>query len=97
MSAYLANTALAANTFTTGSQSNTLSPQGNDIAFSSFSAMNTTAPAGPISLNAALHGNFAAAASAPVRMGSQDTDDELFALPLSPRSPDMKKSPFSAL
>lgn len=27
----------------------------------------------------------------------QTEEDDLFALPMSPRSPDMKKSPFSAL
>ncbi|KAI5462990.1 hypothetical protein BGZ63DRAFT_402338 [Mariannaea sp. PMI_226] len=87
----------SANTFTTaGSQSNTLSPQHDDIAFSSFSAINSTPAAAPMSLNAALHSTYTAA-SAPVRMDSEDTDDDLFALPLSPRSPDMKKSPFSAL
>ncbi|KAH7160162.1 hypothetical protein B0J13DRAFT_122619 [Dactylonectria estremocensis] len=91
----LAPSLSAANTFTTaGSQSQTLSPQGADIAVSSFSAMNSNAPSGPLSLNAALRGDIAAAVSAPVRM---DTEDDLFALPLSPRSPDMKKSPFSAL
>ncbi|KAF7542884.1 hypothetical protein G7Z17_g11203 [Cylindrodendrum hubeiense] len=89
---------LSANTFTAaGSQSHTLSPQGVDIAVSSFSSMASKAPSGPLSLNAALHGDIAATVSAPVRMDRQDPDDDLFALPLSPRSPDMKKSPFSAL
>ena len=50
---------------------------------------------GPISLDAALKGD-AVAVSAPVRL-DRDMEDDLFALPLSPRSPDMKKSPFSAL
>lgn len=58
-------------------------------------ASNTSA--GPISLDAALHGDVAAAASAPVRPMNRNDDDDLFALPMSPRSPDMKKSPFSAL
>lgn len=83
-----------ANTFTqTGSQSKTLTPQGADIAVPSYSAvsrgpLNTA----PMSLNAALHDPLAA--SAPVRF---DSEDDLFALPLSPRSPDMQRSPFSAL
>ncbi|KAH8735425.1 hypothetical protein BGZ61DRAFT_552860 [Ilyonectria robusta] len=89
---------LSANTFTAaGSQSHTLSPQGADIAVSSFSAMTSNAPTGPLSLNAALRGDITAAVSAPVRLDRQDPEDDLFALPLSPRSPDMKKSPFSAL
>ncbi|KAH6996668.1 hypothetical protein BKA56DRAFT_163294 [Ilyonectria sp. MPI-CAGE-AT-0026] len=89
---------LSANTFTAaGSQSHTLSPQGADIAVSSFSAMASNAPTGPLSLNAALRGDITAAVSAPVRLDRQDPEDDLFALPLSPRSPDMKKSPFSAL
>ncbi|CAM1507319.1 Fc.00g069600.m01.CDS01 [Cosmosporella sp. VM-42] len=84
-----------ANTFThAGSQSQTLSPQGADIAVSSFSAM-ARGNTAPISLNAALQGDQVAV-SAPVRM-DRDAEDDLFALPLSPRSPDMKKSPFSAL
>lgn len=33
----------------------------------------------------------------PNRPASKDNEDDLFALPMSPRSPDMKKSPFSAL
>ncbi|KAK7426866.1 hypothetical protein QQZ08_006612 [Neonectria magnoliae] len=86
------------NTFTTaGSQSHAFSPQGADIAVSSLSAMTNNAPVGPLSLNAVLRGDITAAASAPVRLDHQDPEDDLFALPLSPRSPDMKKSPFSAL
>ncbi|KPM39996.1 hypothetical protein AK830_g6557 [Neonectria ditissima] len=86
------------NTFTTaGSQSHAFSPQGADIAVSSLSAMTSNAPAGPLSLNAVLRGDITAAVSAPVRLDHQDPEDDLFALPLSPRSPDMKKSPFSAL
>ncbi|KAM0215920.1 hypothetical protein ACHAQI_003019 [Fusarium lateritium] len=57
----------------------------------------TPGTAGPVSLNAALHGDVTAVASAPVRPLRRDDDDDLFALPMSPRSPDMKKSPFSAL
>ncbi|KAM5356293.1 hypothetical protein ACJ41O_002939 [Fusarium nematophilum] len=89
----------AANTFTSPlSQSRPFHPQGADIAVSAGAAMTSNAPAGPISLNAALHGDVTAvAASAPVRLEPRDGEDDLFALPMSPRSPDMKKSPFSAL
>lgn len=59
--------------------------------------MASNAPTGPLSLNAALRGDITATVSAPVRLDRQDPEDDLFALPLSPRSPDMKKSPFSAL
>ncbi|KAI1065176.1 hypothetical protein LB507_000594 [Fusarium sp. FIESC RH6] len=87
-----------ANTFMSPiSQSHPFQPQGRDIAVSSHEAMSTNASAGPISLNAALHGDITTAASAPARSMGQDDDDGLFALPMSPRSPDMKKSPFSAL
>lgn len=79
------------------SQSHPFQPRGRDIAVSSHEAMASNASTGPISLNAALHGDITTAASAPARPLRRDDDDELFALPMSPRSPDMKKSPFSAL
>lgn len=79
------------------SQSHPFQPRGRDIAVSSHEVMASNASTGPISLNAALHGDVATAASAPVRPLRRDDDDDLFALPMSPRSPDMKKSPFSAL
>lgn len=83
----------AANTFTSpGSQSHMLSPLGGDIAVSSFSAISRSHPSGPMSLDAALSGD-----AAPLQPGSHDAEDDLFALPMSPRSPDMIKSPFSAL
>lgn len=89
----------AANTFTSPiSQSRPFHPLGADIAVSSHEAMASNARAAPMSLNAALHGDVTGvAASAPVRLRSRDEEDDLFALPMSPRSPDMKKSPFSAL
>ncbi|KAI1010161.1 hypothetical protein LB504_012350 [Fusarium proliferatum] len=87
-----------ANTFMSPiSQSHPFQPRGRDIAVSSHEAMASSASTGPISLNAALHGDITTAASAPARPLRRDDDDELFALPMSPRSPDMKKSPFSAL
>lgn len=82
-----------ANTFTRpDSQSHMLSPLGGDIAVSSFSAISRSRPTGPMSLDAALRGS-----AAPLQPEGQDTEDDLFALPMSPRSPDMIKSPFSAL
>ncbi|KAF4473768.1 hypothetical protein FAGAP_12897 [Fusarium agapanthi] len=87
-----------ANTFMSPiSQSHPFQPRGRDIAVSSHEAMASNASTGPISLNAALHGDLTTAASAPVRPLRRNDDDDLFALPMSPRSPDMKKSPFSAL
>ncbi|KAL7794565.1 hypothetical protein V8C37DRAFT_376047 [Trichoderma ceciliae] len=84
----------AANTFTSpDSHSHMLSPIGGDIAVSSFSAISRSRPTGPMSLDAALKGD-AASSSQP---DLQDTEDDLFALPMSPRSPDMIRSPFSAL
>ncbi|UKZ52207.1 hypothetical protein TrVGV298_005982 [Trichoderma virens] len=84
----------AANTFTSPeSQSHMLSPLGGDIAVSSFSAISRSRPTGPMSLDAALRGN----AAPPQQPDGQDAEDDLFALPMSPRSPDMIKSPFSAL
>ncbi|KAM0459679.1 hypothetical protein ACHAPV_005393 [Trichoderma viride] len=83
----------AANTFTSpDSQSHMLSPLGGDIAVSSFSAISRSRPSGPISLDAALSGD-----TAPLQSSSNDAEDDLFAMPMSPRSPDMIKSPFSAL
>lgn len=63
------------------------------MAVSSFSAISrppvpAAAPT-PVSLNAAMHRET---------VGARETDeDDLFALPMSPRSPDMKKSLFSTL
>ncbi|KAL6690341.1 hypothetical protein J3F84DRAFT_389836 [Trichoderma pleuroticola] len=86
----------AANTFTgPDSQSHMLSPLGGDIAVSSFAAISRSRPTGPMSLDAALQGN-----AAPLQQqqpDGHDAEEDLFALPMSPRSPDMIKSPFSAL
>ncbi|OAQ64201.1 hypothetical protein VFPPC_05514 [Pochonia chlamydosporia 170] len=83
-----------ANTFTgVDVPSQTLSPLGGDIAVSSFSAI--PRPHGrteSVSLNAVMKGD-----PAPINPSSRDGEDDLFALPLSPRSPDMKRGPFSAL
>lgn len=55
-------------------------------------------PAGPggiASLGAVIEGGSGAGAPAPER--SVDTEEDLFALPMSPRSPEEAKSPFSML
>ncbi|KAF4119250.1 hypothetical protein GMORB2_6861 [Geosmithia morbida] len=81
-----------ANTFTTaGSQSDTLSPMGDDIAMPSTRAAMARPVGAPMSLDAALQGGVPAAGPTP----ADDEESDLFALPISPRSPDMKKSPFS--
>lgn len=88
-----------ANTFTSaGSQAHTFSPGGADIAVSSFAAISgpRQAAAAPISLDAAIKGEVPTAVGFQ-RPEGQDTEDDLFALPMSPRSPEMAKSPFSAL
>lgn len=83
-----------ANTFTGADvPSQTLSPLGGDIAVSSFSAISRgNGLTQAMSLNAAIQGDTPA-----IDPSSRDDDDDLFALPLSPRSPEMKRSPFSAL
>jgi hypothetical protein len=50
---------------------------------------------GVASLDAMVEGVQAPSVRPPIR--SQATDDELFALPMSPRSPEMMKSPFSLI
>ncbi|KHN98550.1 uncharacterized protein MAM_03674 [Metarhizium album ARSEF 1941] len=83
-----------ANTFTgIHVPSQTLSLLGHDIAVSSFSAIpRGTGLPETMSLNGAVQGKIPR-----VDLSSRDDDDDLFALPLSPRSPDMKRSPFSTL
>ncbi|KEY67459.1 hypothetical protein S7711_02379 [Stachybotrys chartarum IBT 7711] len=82
-----------ANIFTgVNDQSHTLSPRGGDIAVSGFASMpRAKPPTATTSLDAVLKGHV------PASQDSQDPEDDLFALPMSPRSPDMKKSPFSLL
>jgi hypothetical protein len=69
-------------------------PKGANAAVSTFTSISPekTGPATSSSLDAILKGDVFAG-----RNNSQDTEDDLFALPMSPRSPDMKKSPFSLL
>ncbi|KJZ79095.1 hypothetical protein HIM_01246 [Hirsutella minnesotensis 3608] len=65
----------------------TQSARGGDVAISSFTDITRgSEKAGSPTFH-----------SAPVRAGLREGEDDLFALPMSPRSPDMKKSPFSAL
>ncbi|KAB5580138.1 hypothetical protein GE09DRAFT_1279121 [Coniochaeta sp. 2T2.1] len=85
-----------------------LSPGAGDVAVSSFGSMfpsqqqqqqsrnapQDAPPAGGIgSLDAIIGG---ATARPPVPAGD-DVEEDLFALPMSPRSPEMKRSPFSIL
>ncbi|KAK2611292.1 hypothetical protein N8I77_004646 [Diaporthe amygdali] len=52
-------------------------------------------PGGMASLSAVIEGGSGASAPAPER--NVDTEEDLFALPMSPRSPEEAKSPFSML
>ncbi|GKT48395.1 uncharacterized protein ColSpa_08576 [Colletotrichum spaethianum] len=73
-----------------------LSPASSDMAVSSFSNFmrQTTRdhppPGGSVSLNTVVNNS-----GPPSKQQDQDQEDDLFALPMSPRSPDMKRSPFS--
>jgi hypothetical protein len=49
--------------------------------------------AATVSLDAAVKGE----PIPPSALAQQEHDEDLFALPISPRSPEMKKSPFSIL
>uniref|UniRef100_A0A8H7NCY8 Uncharacterized protein n=1 Tax=Bionectria ochroleuca TaxID=29856 RepID=A0A8H7NCY8_BIOOC len=86
----------SANTFiTAGSQSQTLSPIGSDVAVSSFSSISRSvgqSTGAPMSLDAIARGDIGIP-----RPATGDAEEDLFALPMSPRSPEMKKSPFSIL
>ncbi|KAK8088590.1 hypothetical protein PG997_003551 [Apiospora hydei] len=90
-----------ASDFTTSSPSHqqhhlySLSPDTSDIAIPSTTAFaagvaKMGTPGTVASLNAIVSGDEPGAKS-------QETEDELFMLPMSPRSPEMKKSPFSLL
>ncbi|KAI0025446.1 hypothetical protein F4780DRAFT_774905 [Xylariomycetidae sp. FL0641] len=85
---------------TSHSVPNSAQPQHADDA-PRRSVMPVPAPApgaGVASLDAMMGGGGGAPQSAaPVMAQSKDTEDELFALPMSPRSPEMKTSPFSFL
>ncbi|KAK4682021.1 hypothetical protein QC764_112750 [Podospora pseudoanserina] len=57
-----------------------------------------SAGAGVASLDAVLGNNLPQSSSAVGKAGTEDaTEEDLFALPMSPRSPEMKRSPFSIL
>ncbi|KAG5919430.1 hypothetical protein E4U61_000909 [Claviceps capensis] len=69
------------------------SPHGRHSIYPSESSVLRDSPyPTPQSLDAAIQGE-----PAPLSASSRDGEDELFALPLSPRSPDMKRGPFNAL
>lgn len=86
--------ASSANTFTHASA---VTADGSDIAVSSLSAISQSNRADEIaSLDAALKGQNTSTVAAKSQ-AARDEEDDLFALPMSPRSPDMKKSPFSML
>jgi len=77
------------------------SPVDGDIAVSSFATFSDRSfPEGrseignPISLDTALS---SMATNDIVQRDNTEKEDDLFALPMSPRSPEMKKSPFSLL
>ncbi|KAG5973163.1 hypothetical protein E4U58_005607 [Claviceps cyperi] len=65
---------------------------GHSIHPSESSVLRDSPYSMPQSLDAAIRGE-----AAPVSASSRDGEDELFALPLSPRSPDMKRGPFNTL
>ncbi|KAJ0167156.1 hypothetical protein CTA2_4160 [Colletotrichum tanaceti] len=72
------------------------SPASNDMAVSSFSTFaRQTIPGNPqpgesVSLDAILNNR-----NLPSKRQDQEQEEDLFALPMSPRSPEMKRSPFS--
>ncbi|KAK1724551.1 hypothetical protein CaCOL14_002353 [Colletotrichum acutatum] len=72
------------------------SPAPNDMAFHSFSHPARDTTTGNLSLggSASLDAMLAGGNLHP-RQQDQDQEEELFALPMSPRSPEMKRSPFS--
>ncbi|KAL8371021.1 hypothetical protein RB595_001055 [Gaeumannomyces hyphopodioides] len=88
-------------------QISSLSPQAADVAVSSYSTFHgRSAPgaaaenAGVASLDAIIGGGSGATAAGGGPLGfskDADTEEDLFALPMSPRSPEMKRSPFSML
>ncbi|KXH25115.1 hypothetical protein CSIM01_11376 [Colletotrichum simmondsii] len=72
------------------------SPAPNDMAIHSFSHPARETTTGDLSLgaSASLDAMLAGGDLHP-RQQEQDQEEELFALPMSPRSPEMKRSPFS--
>ena len=94
-----------------GNASHLLSPDRGDIAVSSFSAFHGARPYAEVptppeqvfakqdgSLSRSRMGSLDALAEggeASIKHDNHDTEDGLFAVKLSPRSPDMTRSPFS--
>lgn len=66
-------------------------------AATGVSAVPGSSGGGVASLDAIIGSGVAQAATAKVGGGDEAHEDELFALPMSPRSPEMKRSPFSIL
>lgn len=97
----------AASQATRQAQISSLSPQAADVAVSSYSMFHgRSAPGaaadnvGVASLDAIIGGGLGAPVAGGGPLGSSkdaDTEEDLFALPMSPRSPEMKRSPFSML
>ncbi|TLS23281.1 uncharacterized protein PpBr36_05935 [Pyricularia pennisetigena] len=101
-------TELAAASQLSKAQVSSLSPQAADVAVPSFLAFQGRGPpdratgtgnmannSGVASLDAMIGGGPGAPTAGFNNAG--DTEEELFALPMSPRSPEMKRSPFSML
>ncbi|GAB1311168.1 hypothetical protein MFIFM68171_01378 [Madurella fahalii] len=81
-----------------------LSPAASDVAVSSFASfggrsMQPVSGGGGVgSLDAIVGSGIPPASATAVKAGVEDpTEEDLFALPMSPRSPEMKRSPFSIL
>ncbi|KAI6358306.1 hypothetical protein MCOR25_007348 [Pyricularia grisea] len=103
-------TELAAASQLSKAQVSSLSPQVADVAIPSFLAFQGRGPSGRTpgtgnmannhgvaSLDAIIGGGGPGAAPTMGFNNAGDTEEELFALPMSPRSPEMKRSPFSML
>jgi hypothetical protein len=70
-----------------------LSPPATGVGVSAFPV---SGGGGVASLDAIV-GSGVARAAAAADGGEDTTEEDLFALPMSPRSPEMKRSPFSIL
>lgn len=90
-------------------ESNPLSPDHGDVAVSSFSLFHSATPRAPRVVGQSPPQHLLARQNEASHLSSLDaiatgfvpskdeteTEDDLFAVKLSPRSPEMKKSPFS--
>lgn len=75
----------------------TLSPVASDVAVSAFSSFAGGNSGGIASLDAMVGASSSQTTNVASTGQDAATEDELFALPMSPRSPEMKKSPFSLI